>query len=1417
MGKIMLKKEYLFSMLVFLLFIISSVSAEEMDDSSSNVTDIMSVNAVEIDELDNQYPDSNSENEAYLDDRATDEVLSGSDVDLDHVSSNGDIGISKNKTFSELSSKIFNAPTGGTIYLDNDYYCEDNLYLMQLSIYKSITIMGNGHIIDGASKSSLRIYNCEKVVFDNVTFKDFVANTYTFSAQTSQFSPDYTVYRNAFEVYRVDISFVNCNFMNIKNDIGMLAIYLDDVKSSSFINCTFTNCLSDNDGGAVTMVDCNNSLISNCSFINCTSLRFGGAVRLLRCNISMIENCKFIENSATRSGGAILMYNVSDSSIINCKFDSNHAEGSDSDRIVDIPVDENGGYEQFNVGSWGGAIFLEEMGKSLIESCSFNNNHASGGGGAIYAVFVEDGQVKSSNFSKHSSFYAGTIFYEICNCIFDNINVSDSSSFYFGGALASRYADVIVNNSNFNNYQSLNGAGGAIYNFKGNAQIINSSFVGGAISMYGGAIANSQADLTILSSKFFDNAASNGGAVYSVHGNVYINDSFFKNSYSGMGSAIYCMLSNSLTFTNNIFINNTGGQQNIYSLYSNREIVESANHFENIYHVMIEYGGILNGKEFTVKSNVLNYVVSNDGTFLNDYSGIDFSGDDSSLVDIGLFDADCPDNSTIYGDYDGVFNTKFHFQRNYEITSEMKKYEFINIYLYDNIEYKGKGEKISAISDAFQISMNLSFVNRTILEYDDLIGFNGHDIAVSLFNSSQSDFENLPSYYDSRDYGYITAVRNQGNGGNCWAFAGLATLEACIKKATGITYDFSENNPKNLMAMDSTMGLNMTTNGGGFDSVVMGYLTSWLGPISEKTDMYDDYSSLSPVFPSIFHVQNIYFLPPRQNNLDNALFKKAIMDYGAVSVSLKWSNGVNHAVSLIGWVDNFNDYDSLGNFAKHAWIVKNSWGTNWELDGFGYITWDIPFLSDDAYSPYNAYTFVFDEYENYFKSYQYEYSGVDDYLASEGNIYYSAKFVCNENDDYDEGLAAFATIFKDPTNFTVSVYVNDELVLTQEGYREAGYYTIPFDRVIDLKKGDEFTIVVLNRNPGMNYAPISRADETTVANVKLNTSLVSFDGVTWYDLYDLKGPSEYFYEAEDQSNTCQMACIKAFTSLYNAKMLLLDVNEFNSVNVNEKITINLAVRGNQFYFDTMEVTNNTLISLNINGKYYYAKLNDGKASLDLAFDGGGDYALSASYGNNLFSSNLVQFNFTVNKENTVLSAKPLVKVFGGSENSIITLKDTKGNLIKDAIIKFDVNGKQSVFKTNDKGQISVAIDLKPGSYTATVSYAGDKVHSATGMEVSITVMKKASTFKASKKTFKLIKKTKKYEVTLKDQFGKSIKNAMVKLAIKGKTYVAKTNSKGKATFNIKKLNKKGSFKATVKFAGNKYYKSANKRVTFKVR
>ena len=47
------------------------------------------------------------------------------------------------------------------------------------------------------------------------------------------------------------------------------------------------------------------------------------------------------------------------------------------------------------------------------------------------------------------------------------------------------------------------------------------------------------------------------------------------------------------------------------------------------------------------------------------------------------------------------------------------------------------------------------------------------------------------------------------------------------------------------------------------------------------------------------------------------------------------------------------------------------------------------------------------------------------------------------------------------------------------------------------------------------------------------------------------------------------------------------------------------------------------------------------------------------------------------------------------------------------------------------------------------------------------------------------------------------------LKVKGKTYKAKTNNKGKATFKIK-INKKGKYKATITYKGNSKYKKVSK-------
>jgi C1A family cysteine protease len=139
----------------------------------------------------------------------------------------------------------------------------------------------------------------------------------------------------------------------------------------------------------------------------------------------------------------------------------------------------------------------------------------------------------------------------------------------------------------------------------------------------------------------------------------------------------------------------------------------------------------------------------------------------------------------------------------------------------------------------------------------------------------------IPSKYSALDYGHVTSVKDQQSGGNCWAFAGLAVLESCILKASGDDIDLSEENMKNIMSSYSDYGWKMDTNQGGYPSMIMSYLTSWIGPVLEEDDLYDDYSTLSPILNSVVHVQNIKYIK-RTSYTDNDAIKEAILRYGSV-------------------------------------------------------------------------------------------------------------------------------------------------------------------------------------------------------------------------------------------------------------------------------------------------------------------------------------------------------------------------------------------------------------------------------------------------------------------------------------------------------------------------------------------------------
>jgi hypothetical protein len=142
---------------------------------------------------------------------------------------------------------------------------------------------------------------------------------------------------------------------------------------------------------------------------------------------------------------------------------------------------------------------------------------------------------------------------------------------------------------------------------------------------------------------------------------------------------------------------------------------------------------------------------------------------------------------------------------------------------------------------------------------------------------------------------------------------------------------------------------------GGFDDMPPAYLLRWAGPVAESNDVFgvverkEDWTHDSPRLPPILQIRDIVWIELLDGTPERAAaLKAATMEYGAIAVAMHYdggfassyagsvahycpeSLGANHAVTLVGWDD---DYPTNA-FATPppgpgAWIVKNSWGPDW--------------------------------------------------------------------------------------------------------------------------------------------------------------------------------------------------------------------------------------------------------------------------------------------------------------------------------------------------------------------------------------------------------------------------------------------------------------------------------------------------------
>ncbi len=194
---------------------------------------------------------------------------------------------------------------------------------------------------------------------------------------------------------------------------------------------------------------------------------------------------------------------------------------------------------------------------------------------------------------------------------------------------------------------------------------------------------------------------------------------------------------------------------------------------------------------------------------------------------------------------------------------------------------------------------------------------------------------NTQAIFDWRLLNGVTPVKDQGQCGSCWDFAGTGAFEAAYLLAEGVVADFSE------QQVLSCNGGGSSCSGGWMQDAYLVYMN--YGAIDETNMPYqgsDDVPCLQYQYDPIATLEGFEDIPNNVNSIKNALLSGPLSTtytvyddfYGYSEGCYDHSSGdnINHAVVIVGWDDNMCD-------GEGAWIVKNSWGPAWGLDGYFYI------------------------------------------------------------------------------------------------------------------------------------------------------------------------------------------------------------------------------------------------------------------------------------------------------------------------------------------------------------------------------------------------------------------------------------------------------------------------------------------------
>ncbi len=1239
-----------------------------------------------------------------------------------------------------------------------------------------------------------------------------------------------------FYVYGVNLHFNNINFANGGNQIYYGSITV--VKS----NVTFENCSISNYQGK----------IKDCNFIR----PYSSNLSLINCDVhdnNLTNTTSLIGNTISRIMGYAIGKNYiqyetehSNISITNSIFKNNRMDASSNILFIDSLYNINVINNTFRENSGENGLIQSFMGRNELYA---NNTFINNNGTCLYLTNSKS-DIRSNEFiNNHAKKASCLMLSETKSNITDNLFKNNSAETYGGSIINIASSQNNITNCVFENNSA--GIGGAIYNIYNNISVNNCSFIsnradeGGALyfSRKTDAYNMSNNNNTVTNSLFDNNVADTGSALYlknaqmNLSNNALIDNSTKRNLVYACENASYTLDGNWWSTNNPDFNVLTKG-----IVPDNWRVMTFANTTPKVNNtVNLKVG--LNTLNTGENSNVampyrLLYLNSTGGSFnknnikINGQTTLTYTGSDNKPV------ATIDNQQIKLNDRKEAFINVNDIKTcnetvNIEITT--------SIDLTKDITVKVNDEVIETCKSNGSVNIEYAIENTNSGNYSITVNYPGDDryaptsatATLEVYNIKNTHYNNvvtplteynftittdLPSKYDPRTSGLTTPIKDQGKSGSCWVFASIGTLEQNIKKLTNVTYDLSENNPKNIISKFSEIGFkDQLPNNGGNAEQMISYLVGWYGPVSEYDDPYVDYSTFSPYYSPVYHVQDVITIPARQNLSDFNRLKEAIYNYGSVQVAyyagstaeniyLYENYDDNHAASFVGWDDNYDKNNfavTVNNTtitppANGAFIIKNSWGGGFADDGYQYISYyDVTYggFNDSSYNGLPMYTFMLNNTPVYDNIYQY--GGINE---GKREFNGSASINSTYNATQDETLAAVGTYFDDESEYLLNIYINGKKVHTQQStINLPGYRTVKLNRYFQLNKGDEFTIE-------LNIRSLTH-ENTTVHTIKTDNSpergyaaYVSYDGgETWTLIGGTPLEENYVLKAY----TLKTPQIETTTNITNNTLKITTKISENDkdATVTYKINNQTLKDGNNKvikYEITGNATKETTINIgNINGKinittvytsdeYVIESEKITGIKTDLMIDPISEVKMG----------DIINFQGTLKDEDDELLS---------SENITITLKNTKDasdvriyNVVTDKYGNFSINHTADAY----------------GEFNVTFLYGGSETYLSSANSTSYNIKRETNLFMYSRSG-----DTKGSTIKVSGKLqsnGDEVKGETVTIRVNGKTYTATTGGYGYFTINHT-ITTYDDLNVTFTYAGSNSYLPSTNSTAYKVK